>query len=62
MFVKQIVYVDNNRKANAPHYWLFVRGIHQDTGGFPSQRASTMENISMPWLLQETPYLSLKGD
>ena len=32
----------------APHYWPIVREFTSDQR-FPSQRASNVENISMPW-------------
>ena len=47
MFVQQPAQVNIKEKINASYHWLFVSGIHQMTGGFPSQRASTAESVSM---------------
>ena len=39
LFVQQFVQANIKDDIKVPHYWSFVRGIHQ-TGGFPSQMAS----------------------
>ena len=44
LFVQQLVQVNNKENIKAQHYWPFVEGIV----GFPSQRDSISESISMP--------------
>ena len=48
LFVQPLVQTNNDENTNVPHYWAFVKGIHQsNTNGFPSQMASNLENESM---------------
>ena len=61
-------FVQVQMKENIKASLAFVRGIHRHlTGGFPSQRASNAENVSIWWrhvhvVGQKVTYMSLKSD
>ena len=55
MFVEQPVQVNIKENTKASHYWFLVSGFHQMTGGFPSQKATKAESISMCSCLHGSP-------
>ena len=47
LFVQQLVQTHIQRNNKPPHYWPFMRGNPLVISGFPSKRASNVENIAM---------------
>ena len=43
------VHANNKETIKGLYYWPFVRGIHRSPVDSPSQRASNVESISIPW-------------
>ena len=46
LFVQQLTWANTKINTIIPHYWPFVRG---KISGFPSQRASNVETVSISW-------------
>ena len=49
MFVQQLVHADIQENTTSPLYSFVVRNPQVTSDGFPSQRASNVESISMSW-------------
>ena len=51
LFVPQLVQVNNSEQNRTPYHWPFAREkeIAAVISGFPSQRASNAERVSMSW-------------
>ena len=55
LFVQKLVWVNTKDNVKAPHSWLFFEGNPPVTVGFPSQRASNVESVSMSLHLHAVP-------